>query len=118
MAALSHREQFTAPVSPDTARQRVLDWFAKYRPRASEITGGLEIKTGSQLKMRLLGGAFIAASSLPTRTTVTLTPSGGATDVTVVAEDTVTVGVKFGMKRKYEGWLAEIGTGLKAACGA
>jgi|SRR5581483_12511951 len=116
MAALSHTEQFTAPLAPDAVRQRILDWFARYRPRVDESENKLEIKTGSQLKMRMIGGAFIAGSSLPTRTTVTLTPSGGATNVSVVAEDTVTVGVKFGMKHKYETWLAEIGTGLKAAC--
>ena len=118
MAALSHREDFTAPIAEDVVRERVLAWFEKYRPRVAEAPNALAIKTGSQVKMRLIGGAFIAGSSLPTRTTVSMKPSGGATNVSVVAEDTVTVGVKLGMKRKYETWLAEIGAGLKAACGA
>jgi hypothetical protein len=118
MAPLTQTQTFTASQPPNEVHDRVLGWFAKYRPRVEvDSADSLEINTGSQLKMRLIGGAFIAGSSLPTHTTVTMTAAGSGTQVSVTARDTVGVGFKLGMKRKYETWLSQIATGIQAACG-
>ena len=117
MAAISTAEQFTTSLSPADARAKAIEWFASYTYKIEvDEPAKLVVYTGSQVKMRLLGGAFIAGSSLPTRTTIELAPSGAGTAVTVTAQDSVGLGVKTGMKGKYEGWTAEITAGLRAAC--
>jgi len=103
MAAISSSEQFTSPDPPATVRSKALDWFKSYTYKIeADEPSRLVVYTGSQAKMRLLGGAFIAASSLPTRTTVDFAPSGAGTAVTVSAQDSVGLGVKTGMKGRYE----------------
>jgi hypothetical protein len=117
MAPLTHTVTFGTTLTPEQARERALGWFAGYQHKvAQDSADHLEVKTGSQAKMRLLGGAFIAGSSLPTLTTLTIRPgAAGGSDVEVVSRDTVTVGVKTGMKKKYQRWLEEIGAGLQQA---
>ena len=75
----------------------------------------IEAKTGSQAKMRILGGAFIANTSLPARTNVSLQAGAGGTEVTAVAADAVGFGAKVGMKGKYEALLPELVAGVRAA---
>lgn len=117
MAAITSADQFTSTLAPADVRSKVLDWFKSYAYKIEEDEPiRLVVYSGSQVKMRLLGGAFIAASSLPTRTTIEFAPSGAGTSVTVSAQDSVGLGVKTGMKGKYEGWTAEITAGLRAAC--
>jgi hypothetical protein len=97
-------------------RDRVLDWFRPYSHRVLVDTAErLEVASGSQAKMRIIGGAFIAASSLPTRTIVTIEPRAGGADVMVHAQDAVGFGLKTGMKHKYENWVASIVDGIGAA---
>ena len=117
MAAITSSEQFTTTVPPAEARSRMLEWFKNYTYKIeADEPDRLVVYSGSQVKMRLLGGAFIAPSSLPTRTTIEFAPSGAGTSVTVRAQDSVGLGVKTGMKGKYEGWTAEITAGLRDAC--
>ena len=59
--------------------------------------------------------AFIAASSLPTRTAVSIASADAGSTVEVTARDAVGLGLKTGMKRKYEQWIASIVDGLRAA---
>jgi hypothetical protein len=81
----------------------------------AESPSNLEVRTGSQAKMRLLGGAFIAPTSLPVRVTVTAAPTSTGSDLTITASDAVGLGVKTGMKARYRTWLDEIVTGLREA---
>src|SRR5581483_7643585 len=107
---------FTVTLNPAEVRDRVLTWFRPYTHRVLvDTVDQLEVASGSQTKMRLLGGAFIAASSLPTRTAVSITPGGTGSTVEVTARDAVGFGLKTGMKRKYEEWIASIVDGLHAA---
>ena len=120
MAALSSTETFTTALTPADVLARTQEWFAQYKGQVvSTEDGSIEVKSGSQAKMRLIGGAFIAGSSLPARTTITMVRSpdsdGGTTDVTVTALDSVGFGAKTGMKTKYQKWLAEITAGLRTA---
>jgi hypothetical protein len=116
VAAISLSDTFAASTDAAGVRERVLSWFAQLpHSVVSDGPERIEIKTGSQAKMRLLGGALIAASSLPIRTVVTLEPSSGGTWVTVTASDAVGFGVKTGMKGKYERRVAEVVTALRAA---
>jgi hypothetical protein len=113
---LSSTESFTTELAPAEVLARAQEWFAPYKAQVvGSDDGTLVVKSGSQVKMRVIGGAFIAASSLPTVTRVTLTANGATTDVTVTAEDAVGFGMKTGMKGKYLGWLGEITAGLRAA---
>lgn len=116
MAPISHSETFSVSSSPEQVRERVLAWF---EPVRSTVTGDapdrLEVKSGSQAKLRFLGGAFIGAGSLPTRTVVEMQVVDGTTQVTVTASDAIGFGAKTGIKSKYAVWLAEITAGLRAA---
>jgi hypothetical protein len=126
MAPLTSTETFTTELAPADVLARTQEWFAKYKGQVVATSENeIEVKSGSQAKMRLLGGAFIAATSLPVRTRITLTPNGGGndstgsggtgTDVTVTAEDAVGFGAKTGMKSRYLVWLGEITAGLRTA---
>ncbi len=116
MAPLNQSTTFTTSLAPDAAREKALAWFGNYQFKvAHDSADRLEVKTGSQVKMRAIGGAFIAASSLPTLTTLKIRPAASGSEVEVVAQDAVTVGIKTGMKKKYQGWLEEICGGLQAA---
>jgi hypothetical protein len=117
LASISHSEQFTTPLGAVDVRAKALEWFAGYSHKIEgDEPNRLTVYTGSQAKMRLIGGAFIADSSLPTRTTIELTPSGTGTSVSVTAQDSVGLGVKTGMKGKYERWTEQITAGLRTAC--
>lgn len=103
-------------IDAEQVRERVLAWFSRFQSKvALDSPGRLEISSGSQAKMRILGGAFIAASSLPTRTVVTTAPNDGGIQVTVEARDSIGLGLKTGMKGKYQTWTAEIVEGLREA---
>ncbi len=118
MVAISQSDSFAVPMNPAQVRERVFSWFAQLpHTVVSDSPDQIEIKSGSQAKMRLLGGAFIAGSSLPMRTLVTMAPSEDGTQVTVTASDAVGFGVKTGMKGKYERRVAEVVTGLRAVLG-
>src|ERR1700674_3691462 len=109
MAPLAYTDTFDASLSPAEVRARVLTWFRPYAHRVVVDTiDRLEVISGSQAKMRLIGGAFIAASSLPTRTVVTIDAGATGSQVGVTAQDAVGFGLKTGMKHKYEGWVASI----------
>jgi hypothetical protein len=112
MTPITNTARFQTGLGSDDVRERTIAWFAHLTHRVDvDEPGRLVVSSGSQAKMRLLGGAFIARSSLPTRTEIAWV--GG--DVTVTAQDAVGFGVKTGMKGKYEEWCAEIVAGVRAA---
>jgi hypothetical protein len=116
VAPITHTDTFTVSLDVGQVRERVLAWFSSVSFKVADDTPDrLEVKSGSQAKMRGLGGAFIAATSLPTRTVITMVPSGATTEVTVTASDAVGIGAKTGMKKKYEGWVGDIVSGLRTA---
>jgi len=116
MAPLTHADTFDVSGSPAEVRDGVLTWFRPYSHRVVVDTlDRLEVLSGSQVKMRLIGGAFIAASSLPTRTIVTIDAGAAGSRVGVTAQDAVGLGLKTGMRRKYERWVALIVDGIRAA---
>jgi hypothetical protein len=116
VAPITHTDTFTVSLDATQVRERALAWFSSVSFKiAVDTPDRLEVKSGSQAKMRGLGGAFIAATSLPTRTVVTMAPSGATTEVTVTASDAVGFGAKTGMKKKYEGWVGDIVAGLRTA---
>lgn len=116
MAPIVQTEALRVALDSAQIRERVLAWFAVVPHKVVVDTPTrLEVKSGSQLKMRLIGGAFIAGSSLPTHTTVLMESAGTVKDVTVTAADAVGFGVKTGMKGKYERRVAEIAAGIREA---
>ncbi len=116
MAPLTHTDTFDVSLTPAEVRERVLTWFRPYSHRVVVDTlDRLEVVSGSQAKMRIIGGAFIAASSLPTRTVITIDAAAAGSRVGVTARDSVGFGLKTGMKHKYEQWVTSIVDGIRAA---
>lgn len=117
MALLVRSATFVTSDSPADAVERCRVWLVQHASArvVAHRPEHLEVLSGSQVKLRLLGGAFIAPSSLPVCTVVDATATAGGSEVTVRATDAVGFGFKIGMKRKYERWLAEIISGLRAA---
>jgi hypothetical protein len=114
VAAITNTDTFTVSLDASQIRDRVVKWFASVSFKiVTDTPERLELKSGSQTKMRGLGGAFIAPTSLPARTVITMAPSGATTTVTVTASDAVGFGAKTGMKKKYESWLADIVSGVR-----
>ena len=61
MAPLSSTETFTTALAPADILARAQEWFVKYKGQVVATSENeIEVKSGSQAKMRLLGGAFIA----------------------------------------------------------
>ncbi len=119
MALISHSETMSVPLEPSAVRERVLAWFDPIgRKIVADEPGRLDLKSGSQAKLRLRGGAFIAPVALPTRTVVTMDAAGGATQVTITASDAVGFGAKTGIKRKYGERVEAIVAGLVEALSA
>lgn len=117
MAAISRSARFVTSDPPAEAIERCRAWLAQHAS-ARVVThepGHLVVASGSQVKLRLIGGAFIAPSSLPVRTVVDATATASGSELTVTATDAIGFGLKTGMKKKYERWLGEIVSGLRAA---
>jgi hypothetical protein len=113
MALIKHEETFTVAADPATIRDRVLAWFGPVGAKVvTDAPDRLEVKSGSQTRVRLLGGAFIRPSAMPTRTVVTMQRDGDATRVTVTAADAFGFGAKTGIKQKYTARVQEIVAGL------
>jgi hypothetical protein len=118
LAGLTHSETFTTMLTLQDARDRVVSHFQSLGAKVTVSDEGgprVEAKTGSQAKMRILGGSFIAKTSLPARTTVSLQAGAGGTHVTATAFDAVGFGTKVGMQEKYESLLPELVAGVRAA---
>lgn len=77
-----------------------------YRVRRPAV-GSIEFQRGSQAKLRLAGGGFIAPTSLPVVGRVTCQPIAGGQVVDVDVMDDVGFGSRFGMKGKYEQVIGE-----------
>ena len=66
MALVSRSASYTTHLDAEHVRERALAWFGRLQHRiVSDTPDQIEITTGSQAKMRLLGGVFIAGTSLP-----------------------------------------------------
>jgi hypothetical protein len=117
MATLSRSATFVTSDPPAAAVERCRAWLER-RASAEVViqeTDHLEMVSGSQVKLRLIGGAFVAPASLPVRTIVDAAATVTGSELTVTATDAVGFGLKTGMKKKYERWLEEIISGLRAA---
>jgi hypothetical protein len=79
----------------------------------------IEAKTGSQVSMRLKGGAIASPTELPMRIAVVVRADDSqGTVVQVTTSDVVVIGFKFGMKRKYERAFADVIEQVRVAVGA
>ncbi len=115
MAPISKTETFTVSLNPTEVRERTLAWFGSTKHTLTvDEADRFEVKSGSQAKLRFLGGAFIGPASLPSRTLVTMEPVDGQTRVTVTASDAIGFGAKTGIKAKYTARVEEIATELRA----
>ena len=109
------------------ARQTAIVCVAALGMTMVIVAGGIDLSVGSIFALSTVvtalllrhdssaGGAFIAASSLPTRTIVTIDSGSGGSKVGVTAQDAVGFGLKTGMRGKYERWVASVVDGIRAA---
>ena len=72
-------------------------------------------KFGSQVLMRLVGGWFVPASTLPVKAQATFAPSDAGTLVSIHVGDAMGVGVKAGMNGKFTDAVNGIADTLAAA---
>jgi hypothetical protein len=117
MAPITRTATFVTSDPPPEALERCRAWMAQHASAqvVAHTAERLELTSGSQVKLRLIGGGFIAASSLPVRTVVDAVATETGSELTVTAVDTVGFGIKTGMKGKYQRWLDEIVSGLRAS---
>jgi hypothetical protein len=116
MSRITKTEVLSVSFDCAQVREHVLAWFAAIpHTVVTDTPNRLEVKSGSQAKMRLLGGWFIAGSSLPTRTEVAMKPTHASTEVIVTAAEAAGIGFMWGMEGKYAQRAAEIVTGIRSA---
>lgn len=77
--------------------------------------GVLVAKFGSQLLMRLVGGWFVSASTLPVRAQAAFASTDNGTLVTIDVGDAMGVGVKAGMNSKFTEAVNAVADTLAAA---
>jgi hypothetical protein len=106
--------QLTLAAAPEQAAQRVQAALAAQGGKAAGADG-LSATYGSQVLLRLVGGMFIPTSKFPMRATAALTPAGAGTTVTLEVADAMGVGLKAGIKRKYERAVTELADRLAAS---
>lgn len=117
MVAITHTDAFSLADSPEAVLARAVECFQHLgaRPMAAPA-GSVAAATGSQLRMRLLGGAFISPRHLPLTMAVEARPApDGTTAVTITVSDAVGFGLKTGMKGRYERLTIERAGELRAA---
>mgnify|MGYP006279656547 CR=1 FL=1 len=112
---IEHRDEVVLAIGSDgpavvEAAERWLAsaGFTVTRPAPDRI----EFRRGSQAKLRLLGGAFIAATSLPVTGSVTVRAAAGGPVADVVVSDDVRIGSRLFMRQKYERLVTETGAVL------
>ena len=99
----------------------VLGFAAQNKMRVDdrETAEGIQLRGGSQLALRGLGGWFIKPTSLPRRASVKLNPGAQGTQVDAKIEDAMGMGVMDPkLRKKYESyceaWIAGLGKELEA----
>jgi hypothetical protein len=117
VAPITRTATFVTSDPPAEALERCRAWLVQHASAevVARSDARLEARSGSQVKLRVLGGAFIAPSSLPVRVVVDAAATPRGSELTVTAADAIGFGLKTGMKGKYTGRLDEIVSGLRAA---
>ena len=113
---LSHSDQFSTGVSPDEAAQRFEAWHAVNGGRFEKAAdGSLEGTTGKKVAVRILGAFFVPRSWWPLKTTVRLTPAANGTSVDMTVADNFGLGIRTGMKGKYDELMQARAEAIKTA---
>jgi hypothetical protein len=81
----------------EAVRRTLAEMGAKPVVTGTRVSG----KLGSQLKMRLAGGAFCPARWVPIEVIVDVAEAGGQRQVVVNVADRLKVGIMLGMETKY-----------------
>jgi hypothetical protein len=110
---LSESDQFVVDRPSASVHAAVLERLASWGAKvdAADATH-IEAKTGSQLAFRLKGGLLAKEREFPMRAAVDLAPQGNSTRVDVTVTDSMGIGTKTGIKKKYgtaiQGLLSDI----------
>jgi hypothetical protein len=116
MAAIADAESFTTDLSVEEVTER---FRAFHSSKGGAVTtasdGALEGTTGSQVKVRLLGAFFVSRSQWPLKTRLRLEPTPDGTDVEMTVADDFGIGIRTGIKAKYDELIQERSAEVKAA---
>ncbi len=93
----------------EAARRVLADMGAKPVVAGQRVTG----KAGTQLGMRLVGGAFCPARWLPIEMVVDVVDGGASRQVVVNVADRLGVGMMLGMEQKYRRHCQESATVIR-----
>lgn len=99
---ISTTRQITLASTPDRARELMQQAMVARKGKIQTDEAVLTAKFGSQLMLRLIGGWLIPVSAFPVKADATFAPVDGGTAVTINVADSMGVGMKAGMKGKYE----------------
>ena len=113
---LTYSENFNTAVSPEEAAQR---FSALHEAKGGKVTtgpdGSIEATTGKKAWVRILGAFFVPRSWWPLKTTLHFTPAGTGTSVEMTVADNWGVGIRTGMKGKYDELMQARAAEVKAA---
>jgi|TARA_B100001146_G_scaffold53882_1_gene47204 hypothetical protein len=107
--ALVQTADWTMNADIEASRERLLQTV--YREGGvlrDQSKTGFTVTTGSQVKMRLIGGAFGSASWIPTKIVVHLDSSGDETEVKASVSENIGLGGSAGMRKKIQQRIAEL----------
>jgi hypothetical protein len=93
----------------EAARRALTEMGAKPYVAGQRLTG----KLGTQLGMRIVGGAFCPAKWLPIEIVVDVVDGGASRQVVVNVADRLGVGVMLGMEQKYRGHCQQTATWIR-----
>ena len=114
--ALTRSEQFTSPAAGDEVAQRFEAWHAVNGGRFEKAPdGSLVGKTGKKVAVRILGAFFVPRAWWPLRTELRLAPAASGTNVDMTVADDFGVGIRTGMKGKYDELMATRAAEIKDA---
>lgn len=106
MARAQLRDSWTTTISIDAARQKLAVFFTNHRMsvvQGTETT--VELKQGSQLTTRLLGGWFVDPSNFPKRAEIRLSSSEHGLRIEAMIEEALSFGVLDShFKSRYENY--------------
>jgi hypothetical protein len=106
--------RITLPAAADVAAAQVQAALAAAGGTPATDPTGISAKFGSQVLLRLVGGWFIPASKFPMKATASLVPTTGGTEVVLHVADAMGIGVKAGIRGKYERGVGELADSLAA----
>lgn len=113
MPRFYYQDQATYPADAaacfQAAQRALVELGAKPYAEGGRLTG----KLGTQLGMRIVGGAFCPARWLPTEVVVDVVDGSPSRQIVIYVADRLGFGLMLGMEQKYRRHCQQTATGIK-----